>query len=84
MGYAQGTAQPFPLWRLRTGRDRRPSINVRISPPEHQHALNAQSLRYVPRLFMAFEPRLEIFAMCGVAATPPLTHAIRTRATVTN
>ena len=35
MGDAQGTARPFPLWRLLAAHGHRPSINVRISPPEH-------------------------------------------------
>jgi len=35
MGGARGTARPFPLWRLLAAHGHRPSINVRISPPEH-------------------------------------------------
>src|SRR6476659_10424311 len=35
IGDAQGTARPFPLWRLLAAHGHRPSINVRISPPEH-------------------------------------------------
>ena len=39
MGGAQGTARPFPLWRLLAAHGHRPSINVRISPPEHMHTI---------------------------------------------
>jgi hypothetical protein len=44
MGDVQGTARPFPLWRLLAAHGHRPSINVRISPPEHLARLTMLNL----------------------------------------
>ena len=47
IGDAQGTARPIPLWRLLAAHGHRPSINVRISPPEHMHATSTVTARFI-------------------------------------
>ena len=48
MGDASGTAPPLPLWRFAAARGHRPSINVRISPPEQSARLQRLTLQQVP------------------------------------
>jgi hypothetical protein len=48
MGDASGTARPIPLWRFVAARGHRPSINVRISPPEHLARLQRLTSHQVP------------------------------------